>query len=42
MRAHIRLALKAGANVRLDINANNVVILEGFDLDDLDADDFNF
>ena len=35
-------ATQVGANVRLDFNANNSVILEGVDLADLDASDFNF
>ena len=38
----IAVASQLGANVRFDFNPNNVIILEGFDLADLDADDFAF
>jgi len=35
-------ATQVGANVRIDLNANNALILEGFNLADLDASDFIF
>jgi len=35
-------ATQAGANVRIDLNANNALILEGFNLVDLDASNFIF